>query len=194
MKNDALNIAEIVEESHILGPGKRFVIWVQGCKIRCKGCWNQEMWSMEPNKIITINDLTNKILSVKGIEGITILGGEPLHQAPQLLKLVQNIRKNNLTTMLYTGYNRHEIIEPAAVKLINISDIVVIGPYMEEYRSIYLKWRGSSNQEIIFNNREYELKFRKELEENQIEIHITDKGEITLLGYPPDEMRKEVLN
>ena len=104
---DFINIAEILETSKIYGPGDRFVIWVQGCAIRCKGCWNQKMHSFEQKNLWHYNDLFERILSVSGIEGITFLGGEPLHQSKPLLKLVRKIKKHGLTIMLYTGFQKN---------------------------------------------------------------------------------------
>ncbi len=49
--DDTINIAEIVPNSRIYGPGKRFVIWVQGCALHCHGCWNKDMWSFEINQL-----------------------------------------------------------------------------------------------------------------------------------------------
>lgn len=194
MADDVLNIAEIIERSYILGPGTRYVIWVQGCKIRCKGCWNPEMHSNKPKKLMKVEQLAEKILSIHDIEGITILGGEPLNQSGQLLKLVRKMKENGLTTMLYTGYEEKEITNPDSKKLIEISDLTIMGRYREDCRSTNLKWRGSTNQRIIFNNKDYKRQFQKEQDENQIEIHITEQGEITLLGYPSEDIRKEVLN
>jgi len=62
-----MHIAHIEEQSFIYGPGYRFVVWVQGCSIRCKGCWNQEMWSFEDNIILLVNELLVKIENEKKI-------------------------------------------------------------------------------------------------------------------------------
>ncbi|WP_062399209.1 hypothetical protein [Methanogenium cariaci] len=71
-----------------------------------------------------------------------------------------------------------------------MSDIVVSGRYVEGLRSVYLKWRGSLNQNISFNSdiyRDFEDSIDKR--ENDVEIHIDETGEITIAGYPePDDL------
>lgn len=46
-----INIAHIEPESYIYAPEKQFVIWMQGCSIHCKGCWNKEMWSFDKKQL-----------------------------------------------------------------------------------------------------------------------------------------------
>lgn len=193
MNDNMLNIAATVERSDIYGPGTRFVIWVQGCNIRCKGCWNTEMQSMEINQLFKVENIFKKIIKTSGIEGVTILGGEPLHQSKALLKLVKKLKNKGLTVMLYTGFEEDQIKDYESKILIELSDIAIIGRYLDESRSTDLKWRGSTNQKVIFNNEEYETRFGEEKNENQVEVHIDEKGEILLIGYPPKELRKEVI-
>jgi len=184
-----LNINSIELVSEIYGPGKRTVIWVQGCKIRCKGCWNTEMWSLKKNKLFKISNLVKLITSTSETEGITILGGEPLHQSKDLLKLVKKIKKLGYTVMLYTGYERNEIHKPSQRDLCNMSDIIVYGRYIEEKRNIYLMWRGSSNQEIMYNTEKY--KKYPTTDNNYVEVIINKSGEITYLGYPESDFVKQ---
>lgn len=192
-REDILNVADIVTHSYVHGPGIRFVIWVQGCPIRCKGCWNPHMLPIIPNHLIKVKRLAEFILTIKDIEGITLVGGEPLLQSKQLLNLVKILKKgSNLTVMLYTGYNRVSIKDKFAKELIRLSDIIIFGPYVEEKRDIFLKWRGSSNQEIVFNNKRYESIYL-ETKENEAEIHINEEGDIILLGFPDDELIDEVM-
>lgn len=192
MDKNIVNVAEIEEKSQIYGPGTRFVIWVQGCTLGCKGCWNVEMQPLTPKNIIDVDELTYRILKTRGIEGITLLGGEPLMQSYPLLSLVEKVKKNRLTVMLYTGYELEEINDESSIKLINMSDIIIPGRYIHSKRSTYLRWRGSTNQAIIFNNKKYESTYKKEIEENNAEIHIKKNGEITLLGYPDHQLKKEI--
>jgi len=194
MDKNILNIAEIEEKSRIYGPGTRFVIWVQGCSLRCPGCWNVDMQPFTPKNLFTVEQVLEKILKTKGIEGITLLGGEPLHQSDSLLNLVEKVKENGLSVMLYTGYDLEEIKDKSSLRLINISDIIIPGRYIYSKRSTYLRWRGSTNQKIIFNNKKYKKIYKKEVEENQVEIHIKENGEINLIGYPDNELKEEIKN
>ena len=69
-----MNVAHLENQSFIYGPGSRFVIWVQGCSLRCKGCWNFRMWGFEKKQEYSISQLL-KMIAAENVEGITILGG-----------------------------------------------------------------------------------------------------------------------
>ena len=189
--NSHINVAEILPRSRIYGPGERMVIWVQGCALRCPGCWNEEMWPFEERNLYTTDALLSEILSVEDLEGITLLGGEPLHQAPALLELVTRVRSSGLSVILYTGFEEEEITDPVSLALFQTSDIVIFGRYREDLRSDFLKWRGSENQKIVFPTSRYRA-MKDEIDEltNEIEIHIADDGMITLVGYPGNEMKE----
>jgi len=175
-----MNIAHIEERSFIYGPGCRFVIWVQGCSIRCKGCWNREMWGSEPNIVLSVDKIFEMIVAEKGaIEGITVLGGEPLDQTAECVELLRRCGAAGLTTMLFTGYEIGEIRDR---RLFDLCDILITGRYNESQRTLDREWIGSTNQEIHFLGeayRGYELK-----NANYMEIGIDEDGSVTLLGFP----------
>lgn len=181
-----INYHSYVKSSSIYGPGKRFVLWVQGCKIQCKGCWNSEMWSLATNKLISPIDLANLVKTSSGIEGVTILGGEPMHQATDLLEFVRLLKQSGLSIFLYTGYEVEELIHPDQFELFSISDIVITGRYIDELRNTHLQWRGSSNQEIHIHGNVYKDVIIDDA--NYCEITITKDGETMILGYPTDEI------
>jgi anaerobic ribonucleoside-triphosphate reductase activating protein len=192
LPDDTLNIANIIQGSYIYGPGKRIVIWVQGCAIKCKGCWNNDMWPFEIKYLYRTDELFDMILGEEGLEGITILGGEPLHQSKPLLRLVEMVKAHDYTTILYTGYELGEITDAASRNLIETSDVIISGRYVEEKRSVYLKCRGSSNQTVTVNNSSYRSYF--DSEENDVEIHVMNDGTMYILGYLDNKLRDEVLN
>lgn len=192
LPDHTLNIASIIRGSYIYGPGKRFVIWVQGCAIKCNGCWNHEMWPFEIKHLYKTDELFDMIIKEDGLEGITILGGEPLHQSKPILELVERIKAHGYTTVLYTGYELEEIMDKDFRKLIDISDVIISGRYEKEKRSVYLKCRGSTNQRVTINNLTYQSYF--DSEENDVEIHVTSDGTLYILGYSDNELRDEVLN
>ena len=89
--------------------------------------------------------------------------------------------------MLYTGYNQEQIHDDISKEIIRLSDIIVFGPYVESKRDLFLRWRGSSNQVIVIQNEKYrDYMYVDNL--NEAEIHITDNGEIILVGFPDDEL------
>ncbi len=194
-KQNLLNVADILEDATSEGAGIRFTIWVQGCPIRCKGCWNSHMWDFKPNHLISVSRLAEYIASKKGdIEGITLVGGEPLAQAEAVRKLIEAVKREGLTVVLYTGYDEGEISGEDAIECFNMSDIVIAGPYIEERRNLFLRWRGSDNQKLIFHNMKYKEMYGDEPGENVVELHIDEEnGEIVMLGFPDEEIEKEVM-
>jgi len=181
-----MNIAHIEEHSYIYGPGCRFVIWVQGCSIRCSGCWNQKMWSFQKRNEITIQSLLKKISKeTEHIEGITLLGGEPLDQYEEVVSLLVACRNINLSTMVFTGYEMNEIYDKGFNKILNYSDILITGRYEKKKRTINHQWIGSTNQNVLFLSdryKNYEL-----MNKNFVEISIDESGKITTLGFPDKE-------
>ena len=177
-----LNVYDIEEKSEIYGPGIRTVLWMQGCRLRCNGCWNKEMWAFEPHKLFHVEDLVEKIRNICGIEGITLIGGEPMHQSLELVKLVKEIKNLGMSVVLFTGFEFSELILEYEIELWKISDIVICGRYEEEKRNIYLQWRGSENQKIIFNTNVYDQYTL--IEGNYCEINIDKNGEVTISGFP----------
>lgn len=178
-----MNIAHIEEHSFIYGPNCRFVIWVQGCSIRCKGCWNREMWAFDNKTILSVQDLLHKIEVEKElIDGITLLGGEPLDQFVEVSNLLIECRKRGLSTMLFTGYEMTEIIENGMSSIFENLDILITGRYDKSKRTMYHQWIGSTNQQIHYLTSRFDgLKVENN---NYIEITISDSGSITILGFP----------
>ena len=115
--------------SRINGPGNRLVIWVQGCKFNCKGCFNPETHPYTKEHLVSIADLVKKINEDKSIDGITISGGEPLDYPNQMQSLLTGIDKR-VTTILYSGYHYEDIIScEELLKVVKLSDLSIIGRY-----------------------------------------------------------------
>jgi len=190
-----LRVGGVIPDSQIYGPGTRYTIWVQGCSIRCKGCWNKEYWFDKAGELMTIQSLSQEINSLfksRQIEGVTILGGEPLDQAASLKKFLIVLKNHSIPVLLYTGYESEEIKQNKIKQdCVNLADVVILGRYEEINRSIYLRWRGSSNQKILINNPEFDWMQNPE-EQNEVEIHLEEDGTITILGYPEMEFFREM--
>ena len=187
--NATLRVSSVMKHSSIYGPGSRYVIWVQGCSLGCVGCWNQELWPADGGSEIRVDELISNITQVDGIEGVTILGGEPLEQAASMLELVRGVRSLGLTVMLYSGYEESELdtIQTACVES---SDIVILGRYVAALRDTSLRWRGSSNQEVRLVSEAYVgLKIE---EANEVEITISPDGRISMVGYPNAALRMAI--
>jgi anaerobic ribonucleoside-triphosphate reductase activating protein len=152
-KGRKINVAAICPVSEVLGPGKRFVIWVQGCCFNCINCGSPEWREMKEAKNIAVKDLAERILVTKGIEGITLSGGEPMLQAAALYDLITIVRKlNPISVICYTGFKLDELIDkkdPDIEKLIAVTDVLIDGRYDHSLNN-NTGLRGSENQNIHF--------------------------------------------
>src|SRR5438874_5961727 len=79
-----LSVAQFVPFTEAEGPGVRFALWFQGCPLRCPGCCNPEMLPFEGGTRMSVADVLAQVEQARGehgVEGITLLGGEPLAHA-----------------------------------------------------------------------------------------------------------------
>ena len=82
--NPSLRVAQIVPCTEAEGPGRRFALWFQGCPLRCPGCCNPEMLPFEGGQLLSLAYVVRQLRESAAehqIEGITLLGGEPLAHA-----------------------------------------------------------------------------------------------------------------
>jgi anaerobic ribonucleoside-triphosphate reductase activating protein len=183
-----LNVAAICPSSKVLGPGSRFIVWVQGCCFNCCNCGSPEWRDMKDVLLISPHELAQKILSVPGLEGLTISGGEPFLQAENILKLVRLIRTNSpLSIICYTGFmlaDLKQIGDPAVREILAQIDVLVDGPYVDELND-NLGWRGSTNQTVhflsgLYRERAEEFHTRR----RDIEVHLHEDHRL-LVGIKP---------
>ena len=149
-----LQVAGIEKESVVDGPGIRSVIFFQGCPHNCPGCHNPESHNPQGGYTTTTADLLAEIVKTKLIRGVTLSGGEPFEQAEALVELAKGIRAAGLDIVTYTGYLFDDLLKqaesrPAFRKLLEQTDLLVDGAYMEEQRDLSLAFRGSRNQRLI---------------------------------------------
>src|SRR5437762_9807105 len=81
VRMNTVRVAQIVECTEAEGPGRRFALWFQGCPLRCPGCCNPEMLPFAGGSSMTVVEILAEIEAAGDIEGITMLGGEPLAHA-----------------------------------------------------------------------------------------------------------------
>lgn len=159
-----LNIAELYPATKVLGPGKRFVLWMQGCRKKCENCGSPEWRIIKPATIMTPEEVSILILKTNEIEGITLSGGEPILQAEGLVRLIELVKKKrDLSVICFTGYTLEELKEcnnTAIHKLIHLLDVLIDGPYTDELND-NKGLRGSNNQNIHFLTPRYRDKEKK---------------------------------
>lgn len=141
------------------GPGVRVSLFVSGCNIRCKGCFNYEVWDFSAGKPFT-NDVINKIIEMLKpdyIKGLTVLGGEPLdprnrQDVLKLLRIVRSVYGDKKSIWLFTGYVYYQaewLVDRTVDNIFACVDVLVDGPFIEERKNLSLKFRGSENQRLI---------------------------------------------
>ena len=188
-RSDAVNVAYVVERCHVLGPGARFVIWVQGCPLRCLGCHNPQFIPFREAKWTTVEKLVQRITAVDGIEGVTYVGGEPFAQAEALAALSRRLRQDGLTVMSYSGFTLGELKSgavPRACDLLNEIDLLLDGPFRQD-QPTRKPWRGSDNQELIALSRRYQefVPLWNLPTGQEFEVRFLGNGQVEFLGVFP---------
>lgn len=144
------------------GNGVRVSLFVSGCSHHCKGCFNEETWDFFYGEAFT-RETEDRIISwlkPDYIEGLTLLGGEPLEYVNQkdILPFLERVRQEcpGKNIWCYTGYIYEKDILGRMVpkwketsRILSLIDVLVDGPFVEEKKDISLRFRGSANQRII---------------------------------------------
>ena len=144
------------------GLGVRTVLFVSGCRNRCKGCFQPETWNFCNGRIFDKEAEAAIIESLQPfyIKGLTLLGGDPFEPENQegLIAFIRRVKKEcpDKDIWAYTGYLLDEDLMPGGKKytdvteeLLSYIDVLVDGPFVEEKKSLKLKFKGSSNQRVI---------------------------------------------
>ncbi|MDE5945732.1 MAG: anaerobic ribonucleoside-triphosphate reductase activating protein [Oscillospiraceae bacterium] len=149
----SLKIAGTVNDSIVDGPGFRFTVFVQGCPHRCKGCHNPQTHDFDGGRYIESEEIISKVKSNPLLDGVTFSGGEPFCQAEELSKLASEIKKLGMNIITYTGYDFEYLYENRSKngfgKLLEVTDILIDGKFIEELKDWKIKFRGSSNQRFL---------------------------------------------
>ena len=191
--NTVLRLACVADSCTTLGPGVRAVLWVQGCNRRCPGCIAPEKQDPLGGYSVTVQRLVENLTSIKGIEGITISGGEPFLQAGPLAAMIALMQAcRPLTVMVYTGFTLQQIRQDGDANqkaLLGSVDILVDGPYMAE-RATAKRWRGSDNQIIHFLTPRYaRLAHQIDDETFALDVQVGGDGTVIWMGIPPPGFR-----
>ena len=186
--SDTVRIHRTARRVRVLGPGVRYVLWVQGCPRGCPGCISPEAQDPAGGEIRSVAALAEAILAVPDIEGVTISGGEPFLQAEALCSLIARIRaRRDLGVIIYTGYVLEELQSgavPHAEALLARTDLLVDGPYVDALNDDGAL-RGSSNQRAIPLTGRYarDAASYGAPGERKVELGVSDDG-VFLSGVP----------
>jgi anaerobic ribonucleoside-triphosphate reductase activating protein len=180
-----VNLHAVEPRSLANGPGSRFVIWFQGCSLRCPGCYNPATHSNEANSVSTVESLLSRIADDwLEIDGVTVTGGEPFEQPLALLALARGLRERFSPSLLvFSGYTLEEIrSRPLGREILESVDVLIDGRYAGR-RRLGRALRGSSNKRIQL------LSDRHTMEEieaaPEAEIMVDPQGRIAITGIDP---------
>ena len=142
------------------GPGVRFVVFMQGCNLRCGCCHNPDTWKISDGKQTAADEIISKAVRYKEYfgkdGGITVSGGEPLLQADFVHRVFELCRKEGINTCLDTSGS---ILNDSVRKLLGVTDRVLLDiKYTDE--TLYKNHVGCSLDSV--------LDFLSYLDENKI--------------------------
>lgn len=164
-----MNYAEIKHFDIANGEGVRTTLFVSGCRRGCKNCFNEVAWNFAAGKPFTreVEDEVIESLRPAYVDGLTLLGGEPMEPENQagLIGFLERVRAeyprgggktiwcftgDTLETELLQGGRHHT---DSTDRLLECIDVLVDGPFVQDLHDITLRFRGSSNQRLIDMNR-----------------------------------------
>ncbi|MFY9799962.1 MAG: 4Fe-4S single cluster domain-containing protein [Methanoregula sp.] len=182
-----VNLAGFLSRSTVNGPGTRAVIWVQGCPIRCEGCFNPDFWSFSPENLVPVSQLAERIIALKNIDGITFSGGEPFAQAQALASLGTLVQEAGLSVITYTGFSYDQILGKKRRSwqyLLSVTDLLVAGPYIPSL-DCKKPLAGSSNQELISLTGKIAVPHGDNKDNTEdVEFTVSPEGNIITTGFP----------
>lgn len=177
-------VAARVASTHVEGPHRRAAIWVAGCQIRCPGCCNPDMFERSSGEPMSADTIVDG--AAANVEGLTVLGGEPLEQIPALTIVAARAQHRGLGVVVFSGMTMAQARRKAGfAALWSAVDSMVLGPFVagRPEPAAGRATIGSSNQRLIHRTPRYAdpaLWHRR----RGAEAHVDRRGEITLIGDP----------
>ena len=174
-----MNYHEIEKCSISNGTGFRTVLYVSGCSLHCKGCFNSETWDKNSGRLFD-DDAKQELFKSLGhpyVKGLTLTGGHPLeiYNLPDIVDLMKEVKTRfpDKDIWVYTGRTMDSLQMPTRnieqtylQRVLECADVIVDGPFIESKKDITLKFRGSSNQNIWVKNDDGEWVNTTEADDN----------------------------
>lgn len=181
MENKLNNVAKVhsIESfGTVDGPGIRFVLFLQGCSLKCKYCHNRDTWDMTLGEEKTLEEIIEKVKRYKTYMklsggGVTVTGGEPLLQVKFLIEFFKRLKEENINTCIDTSgmFNITEDIK----EVLKYTDLVLLDiKHIDDEKCKDL---------VGFSNKK-ELEFARYLSENNKKMWIR---QVLVPGYTDDE-------
>ncbi|MBN2653412.1 MAG: pyruvate formate lyase-activating protein [Spirochaetales bacterium] len=163
------------------GPGIRFLVFLQGCRMKCLYCHNRDTWDQTGGKLYTPDEIIKKMMTLKHFYkasngGITITGGEPLLQGEFVVELLKLVKKSGLTTCIDTAGN------------VEITDSVREAVTLTDYILFDIKSTDPKTHYNLTNSRiQMTQAFAELIKEKDVEIWLRY---VLLPGYTDSEKDK----
>jgi anaerobic ribonucleoside-triphosphate reductase activating protein len=197
-----------VASSEVNGPGKRAVLWLQGCTLACTGCHNPETHKFTGKSYVDNQDIKSWLLELPDIEGVTFSGGEPMQHVSDLIDILQFLRdiRPELSVGMYTGYTERELefghwrtfyagqmLQGDGETWKHVKeriDYAVMGRFNVQKLTTEKPLCGSANQNIVTFTDRYTAKDFKQVQ--AAEVTISADGLVSITGYPGVEFLRAV--
>jgi len=144
---------DLYHNSVVDGPGRRSVIRVAGCSLRCPGCYVPQTHKRENGSLVSISSIVSEIVANRPKhDGVTILGGEPFDQAASVAELVSRLKKLGFHITVYTGNTIDTLIgrkDKSVDYILTHIDLLIDGPFIRQLKEDAGEYKGSRNQRII---------------------------------------------
>jgi anaerobic ribonucleoside-triphosphate reductase activating protein len=181
---ERLRLHRRLERARANGPGLRAALSGQRCSLGCPGCFNPETHAFHMGELLAVDELARRIVSIPDIEGVSILGGEPLQQRKGVLALLRSLRPaSGLSVLLFTGFTPAEVRRmPEGEEILGLVDVLIAGRY-DDAKRLARELRGSTNKTVTFLTDRYS---ERDLEAvPHCEVTIEAGGMVTINGMDP---------
>lgn len=186
---DILHVAARVPCTTAEGPFERYALWVRGCSLRCVGCCNPELFAPGSGPGTPVTELLADLDRARrddAIEGVTVLGGEPLDQLEGVTAFCRGAAERGLGVIVFTGHRRADLaVRPGFAALWRTLDTLVDGPFDVHDREPVdgRRFVGSRNQTLHHRTPRYAAPalWRGPA---RIEVHVDPDGRVHAHGFP----------
>lgn len=150
------NIHSIETLGTVDGPGIRYVVFTQGCLLRCQFCHNADTWELGTGKQMSVSEIMNDLISYLPFiqssgGGITVSGGEPLLQLPFLIELFKECKKQGIHTTIDSSggcYSNAKLFQEQLAELLQYTDLILLD-LKHINRKKHIQLTGMPNDHIL---------------------------------------------
>ncbi|XJZ25803.1 pyruvate formate-lyase-activating protein [Bacillota bacterium Lsc_1132] len=172
------------------GPGIRYVVFTQGCLLRCQFCHNADTWELGSGREMTVHEIMKDLVDYLPFiqasgGGVTVSGGEPLLQIPFLLELFKECKKKGIHTAIDSSggcFSNAKLFQQQLEELLDYTDLILLDLKHIDKKK-HIKLTGMANDHI--------LEFARFLSDRQVPVWIRhvlvptvtdDDGDLQKLG------------